>query len=80
MFHNVSKPCAGRSSVRPFNVMAKFSVLHFRVRSLPPIIYRIKNWIYKELGQKGVTYGHSCLPTKAISPFSSSYGSISHYT
>lgn len=32
MFHNVSKCCGGRSSVKPLNVTAKFNVLHFAAR------------------------------------------------
>lgn len=32
MFHNVSKCCGGKSSVKPLNVTDKLNVLHFVAR------------------------------------------------
>lgn len=46
MFHNVSKCCGGKSSVKPLNVTAKLNVLHFAATSAPSTVCRIKNWIY----------------------------------
>lgn len=68
---NFSAPQCSRmlqSAVRPLNVTAKLNALHFAATSAPSTVCRIKNWIYQELGQNRVTYGHSCLPTSVISP------------